>query len=237
MLPHIQLNSLSLNRGARQIFAGITLAINAGERVAIVGPSGIGKSSLLQIIAGLARPSSGAVTIGGQPVTAPPAAVTMMLQRPALLPWATVLDNVMLGLRFSGAARTNHAAAVARATNLLRNVGLADRINAKPFELSGGEQQRVALARALAPKPSVLLLDEPFSALDPVTRSGLRRDVAAIAEAANITLLLVTHDLDDASVLCHRVIRLSGNPANIVHDEHHAKPLYGHHSGILQTAA
>src|SRR5690606_144356 len=127
--------------------------------------------------------------------------------------------NVMLGLRFSGATRRDAAAARSHAFGLLERVGLANRADARPSELSGGEQQRVALARALAPKPSVLLLDEPFSALDPTTRTALRSAVAALARSNGVTLLLVTHDIADAEALCRRVIRLGGLPARITSDE------------------
>jgi NitT/TauT family transport system ATP-binding protein len=140
----------------------------------------------------------------------------MMLQRPALLPWASVLDNVMLGLRFTGPAHLAYDAARRRAVGLLAQVGLAERAGARPAELSGGEQQRVALARALAPRPSVLLLDEPFSALDTATRVELRRLVAQMAVEHSATLLLVTHDRADADALCSRTITLGGSPARIV---------------------
>ncbi|HEX7073783.1 MAG TPA: ABC transporter ATP-binding protein [Hyphomicrobiaceae bacterium] len=220
-MPHdlIDVRSLSLARGSRMVLENLTFSVRRGDQVAVLGPSGIGKSTLLQIIAGLIAPSRGSVVIGGRPVKGPLPSVTMMLQRPALLPWATVLDNVLLGLRFSGAVRRDAAAAKARAMGLLERVGLDDRADAKPAELSGGEQQRVALARALAPNPAVLLLDEPFSALDPTTRKALRSDVAALARSSGVTLLLVTHDVADAAALCRRVIRLGGSPAGIISDE------------------
>jgi len=215
----ISIRSLSLARGRRAILENLSFSVERGDQVAVLGPSGIGKSTLLQVIAGLLPPSRGSTVIGGKPVQGPLPNVTMMLQRPALLPWATVLDNVMLGLRFSGAARRDAVAAKSHAMGLLARVGLDDRAGARPAELSGGEQQRVALARALAPRPTVLLLDEPFSALDPITRAALRSDVSALARSNGVTLFLVTHDMADATALCRRVIRLGGQPARIVSDE------------------
>lgn len=215
----VEVRSLSLARGRRAILENLSFSVERGDQVAVLGPSGIGKSTLLQVIAGLIAPSRGSAVIGGKLVYGPLPNVTMMLQRPALLPWATVLDNVMLGLRFSGAARRDAVAAKSHAMGLLARVGLEDRAGAKPVELSGGEQQRVALARALAPRPTVLLLDEPFSALDPTTRTALRSDVSELARSNGVTLFLVTHDMADATALCRRVIRLGGQPARIVSDE------------------
>jgi NitT/TauT family transport system ATP-binding protein len=217
--PQIEIQSLRLVRGSRPIFEGLDLAIKRSDRVAIVGASGVGKSTLLAAIAGLTPFAGGSVVVDGRSVAGPARSVTMMLQRPALLPWANVLDNVLLGLRFSGEERRDPAGARKSAIKLLERVGLADRLSAKPAELSGGEQQRVALARALAPLPSVLLLDEPFSALDPATRSALRADVARLSAESGITLLLVTHDMGDASAMCRRIVRLDGRPARIVADD------------------
>nr|WP_284701337.1 ATP-binding cassette domain-containing protein [Rhodoplanes tepidamans] len=200
------------------VLDGIDLTVAAGERVALLGASGAGKSTLLQIVAGLAKPSDGVVTIGGRRVDAPLPGVTMMLQRPALLPWATVRQNVELGLRFSGLARRDPDLARMRVNTLLAQIGLGDRGDARPTELSGGQQQRVALARALAPKPDVLLLDEPFSALDMGTRAALRADVLRLATDAGTTLILVSHDLADAEALCTRAVLLSGHPGRVAED-------------------
>lgn len=214
----IHIRDASLAHGGRPILHGIDLSIARAEKVALVGPSGVGKSSLLQAICGLAPLSSGAITIDGRAVGGPVAAVTMMLQRPALLPWATAYENVALGLRFSGQFRQDAAKAERRVRDLLSRVGLADRDGARPSELSGGEQQRIALARALAPSPQVLLLDEPFSALDAETRNRLRQDVDRLTSDNGITVILVTHDLADATALCRRIVRLAGRPAVIASD-------------------
>lgn len=232
----ISVQSLSVARGGRDILGGVDLAVTEGERVAVLGPSGTGKSTLLQTIAGLGRPTSGTVSIDGTRVSGPVRSVTMMLQRPALLPWATAFENVLLGLRFSGDVSRDPCGSRDRAAALLDSVGLGERGAAKPAELSGGEQQRVALARALAPRPTVLLLDEPFSALDPVTRASLRDDVARLVTERGITLLLVTHDQADATALCRRVVRLGGRPARIVADDRIAIPT-SHDRDHLATAA
>ncbi len=218
MRSSINLQSVHLHRGKRPVIEALNLTIDAADRVAILGPSGVGKSTLLQAIAGLAPIHSGNILIEGRTVAETRHSVTMMLQRPALLPWASVRENVLLGARLSGVYRRDPLTAQRRAFELLERVGLADRCDAKPAELSGGEQQRVALARALAPSPSILLLDEPFSALDPDTRSLLRKDVARLARDTGITLLLVTHDLADATALCRRIVRLGGKPARIESD-------------------
>lgn len=214
----ISVRSLHIVRGNREILRGIEFRVEHGERVALLGPSGVGKSTLLHAIAGLSQPTSGKILIGGIQLQGPAQSVTMMLQRPALLPWASALENVLLGLRFSGAVSRDARACRERAMELLDGVGLSDRSAAMPAELSGGEQQRVALARALAPCPKILLLDEPFSALDPATRVSLREDVARLAAAQGVTLLLVTHDQADATALCQRAIHLDGRPARIVSD-------------------
>jgi len=212
------ITGLSHHHGRQTVLDRIDLTIAAGERVAVLGASGAGKSTLLQIVAGLQKPSAGAVTIGGRVVDRPLSGVTLMLQRPALLPWATVRENIELGLRFSGLTKREPAKARARATALLEQIGLSDRADALPSHLSGGQQQRVALARALAPEPGVLLLDEPFSALDIGTREALRADVLRLVESLGATLLLVSHDFGDAEALCTRVVRLGGRPGRIVSD-------------------
>ncbi len=206
----IDVQAVQVRRGRRSVLDGVSLHIAPGERVALTGPSGIGKSTLLLAVAGLITPQSGSIAIGGAPVTGPVASVTMMQQRPALLPWATAEENVALGLRFARRSGLDRAAIAGTVAALLATIGLADRGKSLPHELSGGQQQRVALARALAPDPSVLLLDEPFSALDPATREALRADVLKLTEARGITVVLVTHDSVDIEALCHRTLQLGG---------------------------
>ncbi|MDE2579139.1 MAG: ABC transporter ATP-binding protein [Hyphomicrobiales bacterium] len=214
----IDIRQLSYRFDANRALGPVNVQIRRGERVAALGASGVGKSTLLALVAGLKSPTSGEIFIGGAPVRGPSARATLMLQRPALLPWASVSENVALGLRFNGLARSEPQRAQARVADLLAAVGLADRADALPHELSGGQQQRVALARALAPQPEVLLLDEPFSALDIPTREALRADVSRIAQKQGATLVLVTHDIADAVALCDRAIVLGGNPGRVTAD-------------------
>ena len=215
MQAEIELQKLSYAFSEKHCLGPINLVVGRGERVALLGASGVGKSTLLALIAGLKSPSSGRIVVGGRDVVGPTPRVTVMLQRPALLPWATVSENIGLGLRFNGLARRDPAAAKRRVRELVDAVGLAGREGARPSELSGGQQQRVALARALAPEPEVLLLDEPFSALDLTTREALRADVARIARARKTTLALVTHDITDAVATCDRALVFAGNPGRI----------------------
>jgi ABC-type nitrate/sulfonate/bicarbonate transport system ATPase subunit len=195
---------LEVARGGRTVLRGVSFAAQRGERLAVLGPSGAGKSTLLLAIAGLARIARGSVTIDGRPPA--PGAAAIMFQTPLLFPWLDVLDNVTFGLDV--AARGAPTVRRARARDLLAMVGLGHVAARRPGELSGGERQRVALARALAVEPPLLLLDEPFSALDPETRARLREDVARLVAATGATLLLVTHDAADAAALADRVLRL-----------------------------
>ncbi len=188
----------------------IALHIMPGEQVALIGRSGCGKSTLLHMLAGLLMPSQGCVRIHGHQVTRPSAKWNMMFQKPSLYPWMTVAENAGLGLAFAG---RNDATKVAR---LLDMVGLSDKADANVQSLSGGQQQRVALARSLATSPDLLLLDEPFSALDAFTRAALQDEVARIARREKLTLVLVTHDIDEAVAMADRVLIMSANPGRIV---------------------
>jgi NitT/TauT family transport system ATP-binding protein len=214
--PHIQIHGLSHRYSGRRalVLDRVSFSVERGERLAVIGRSGSGKSTLLQLIAGLARPSSGQAHINGRLVHEPSPRCNLMFQRPLLFPWLDVAGNVELALRFSG----RQAQAPAKVARLLNLVGLEGYAKARANELSGGQQQRVALARSLAVDPEILLLDEPFSALDPVTRAELRREVDAIIDALGITLILVTHDVDDALSLADRTIVMASNPGRIVAD-------------------
>jgi NitT/TauT family transport system ATP-binding protein len=214
----IAIEDLSFQYGHTAVLAGLSCSIRAGEHVAIIGRSGMGKSTLLHLIAGLLRPARGRIAIDGIEVDGPVRGAVLMFQRPALLPWATVRENILLPLRFSGELRRNPQRAEDELRALLLQIGLTDRMTALPAQLSGGQQQRVALARALAAEPAILLLDEPFSALDPETRSSLRSDVRRLASARNATLITVTHDLADAAALADRALVLAGSPAKILDD-------------------
>ncbi|WP_245434121.1 ABC transporter ATP-binding protein [Pseudolabrys taiwanensis] len=193
----------------------ISLDIGTGEHIAVLGRSGAGKSTLLHLLAGLLQPSRGSIAIDGGALNNEIGHPVLMFQRPALLPWLSARDNVLLPLHFANAVRLDRAAATAKADGLIAQVGLGERADALPTHLSGGQQQRVALARALASDPAVLLLDEPFSALDQDTRAVLRSDIRALARARGMTLVTVTHDLSDAAALADRIFVLAGAPGRI----------------------
>ena len=214
----IAMTDLHFSHGSAAVLGGVSSTIAAGEHVAIVGRSGAGKSTLLHLIAGLLRPTRGQVLIDGVAAEWAARAVVLMFQRPALLPWASVRDNILLPARFSGELRRDPRRAQQSVSGLLAQIGLSDRAEALPAQLSGGQQQRVALARALAAEPRILLLDEPFSALDPDTRASLRNDVRRLASARGATLVTVTHDLADAAALADRALVLAGTPGKIVDD-------------------
>ncbi|MDQ0472899.1 ATP-binding cassette domain-containing protein [Labrys wisconsinensis] len=185
--------------GARQVLRGLDLRVEAGAFVAVVGRSGGGKSTLLRLLAGLERPSAGTVAIDGKPVTGIPAAARLMFQEPRLLPWQRVIANV--GIAREPGWRANALAA-------LEAVGLADRAEDWPSLLSGGQRQRVALARALESRPSILLLDEPFGALDALTRREMHQLLARLWRERGFTAVLITHDVDEALALAERVLVL-----------------------------
>jgi sulfonate transport system ATP-binding protein len=187
-----------------------TAEIGPGELVAIIGGSGCGKSTLLRAIAGLDRPSSGTVTLDGTAIAAPHPKIGVIFQEPRLLPWLSVAENIGFGLTdlTANARRQKVAAALAR-------VGLTDKANAWPRELSGGQAQRVAIARALVPQPEVLLLDEPFSALDAFTRRDLQDHLLDLWADTRPTLILVTHDVDEAVVLADRVLVMRPRPGRL----------------------
>lgn len=190
--------------GEREVLRGIDLEVAAGEIVAILGPSGCGKSTLLRIAGGLDRPTAGEVTIGDAPVTPFDVRTAVGFQEPRLLPWRSIERNVALGLP-RGTDRREGRAHVAR---LLELVGLADFSGHRPHEVSGGMAQRASLARALARNPEVLLLDEPFGALDALTRLKMQDLLLDVHRAEPTTVLLVTHDVDEALQLADRIVLL-----------------------------
>ncbi|WP_417350173.1 ABC transporter ATP-binding protein [Ferrimonas sp.] len=187
--------------------------IEPGEMIALIGRSGCGKSTLLHMLAGLLIPSEGCVRINGHQVSKPSAKWNMMFQKASLYPWMSVKENASLGLMFAG---VSSAEASARVDKLLDMVGLHDKKDVNVQSLSGGQQQRVALARSLATEPELLLLDEPFSALDAFTRNALQEEVPAICRERGITMVIVTHDIDEAITMADRVLIMSQNPGRIV---------------------
>jgi NitT/TauT family transport system ATP-binding protein len=199
-------------RGSVEALRGIDLEVREGEFVAIVGRSGCGKSTLLRIVAGLLATSAGQVVVDGRPVDKPRRDIAMLFQRPALLPWRSVLDNVMLPVEMFGWKRSAHRD---RALALLDMVGLGGFEKRVPHELSGGMQQRVALCRSLIGQPRVMLMDEPFSALDALTREELTVELQRIHMELAATTLFVTHSIDEAVLLADRVVVLSPRPGRV----------------------
>ncbi len=189
---------------------GVTLNVEHGEIVAIVGGSGCGKSTLLRAVSGLDRPTHGTVTLDGETITKPHEKIGIIFQEPRLLPWLTVAGNVGFGL--ADRPKGERAQRVAEA---LARVGLSDKAKVWPRELSGGQAQRVAIARALVPRPEVLLLDEPFSALDAFTRVDLQDHLLTLWADLKPTLVIVTHDVEEAIVLADRVIVMRPRPGRL----------------------
>ena len=190
----------------------LTLSIDEGEFIALVGPSGCGKTTLLSMIAGLMPPTDGTITIDGRPVSAKTGCVGYMLQRDNLFEWRTIESNVLLGLSVQKKLTPESRA---YAVGMLEKYGLGDFKNAYPTELSGGMRQRAALIRTLAFKPRLLLLDEPFSAVDFQTRMTVCDDVHAIIKNENKTALLVTHDISEAVSMADRIVVLTKRPATV----------------------
>ena len=198
-----------------EVIAGLDLEIAPRTIVALVGPNGCGKSTLLRVIAGLLSPREGTVQVEGRPVTGPDSRVGLVFQEPRLLPWRSAFANVSFPLEVAGRER---AAREQRVTDLLGLVGLRDWSRARPAELSGGMRQRVAIARALALEPAVLLLDEPFSALDSLTRERFNVELLRLWDRIGATIVLVTHSIAEAVFLADRVLVLSPRPAQLVAD-------------------
>lgn len=190
---------------------GVSLKVEAGEFVSIVGPSGCGKSTILRLVAGLLPVTTGSVEVSGSLVEGPRQDIGMMFQRPTLLPWKTALENALLPATFKGATRSRDD----EARELLGLVGLAGFEHTYPRHLSGGMQQRVALARLLMIGANVLLLDEPFAAVDELTRDRLNMELLKIHERTNATVILVTHNLNEATLLADRVIVMTPRPGVI----------------------
>jgi NitT/TauT family transport system ATP-binding protein len=193
----------------------VSFEVGAREVVAVVGPNGCGKSTLLRLIGGLLTPDEGTVDLGGEPVAGPDPRVGFVFQEPRLLPWASVSDNVGFPLRLADRPAAERDARVA---DLLDLVDLAGFAHARPHQLSGGMRQRAAIARALALEPAVLLLDEPFSSLDAITRERFGLELLRIWERTATTIVLVTHSIPEAVFLADRVLMLSPRPGHVVAD-------------------
>jgi len=219
--PMVELRNIDLRYftldGETEAVCGFSLAVSPGEFVAIVGQSGCGKSTLLSLIAGILEPTGGDVLVEGSPVTGPSPLCGYMLQHDYLFEWRTILDNVLLGAEIQG---LEHVASRIRAEALLRGYGLGEFMAHFPHQLSGGMRQRAALARTLCTDPQILLLDEPFSALDFQTRLALSDEVSEILRREGKTVILVTHDISEAVSMADRVIVMTKRPGRVkaVHD-------------------
>jgi NitT/TauT family transport system ATP-binding protein len=221
----LQLQNISLrynkDRSAPLTVRDINFSLHKGQFLAVVGPSGCGKSTLLKMIAGLLPPTLGQVLVAGQVVRVPLGNVGMAFQNATLLPWRNTLQNVLLPLEVAANQRQAYAhnprPFVERAKQLLEQVGLADFLQKHPYELSGGMQQRVSLVRALIHQPEILLLDEPFAALDAFTREELWAALQTLWQNSGCTVVLVTHDLREAVYLADSVAVMGGRPGEVLH--------------------
>lgn len=207
----LELQDLSIHLGGREILSPTSLSVARGEFVCIIGPSGCGKTTLLRAAAGFVAPTAGQVRRGGQPVQGPSREAAFVFQDygRALLPWRTVEGNVRLALEAAGVPAGEHASRINR---VLQTVGLVPHATKFPAQLSGGMQQRVQIARCLAQEPTLMLMDEPFGALDAMTRESLQDEVARLVHQQGLTVLFVTHDLEEAIYLGDRVVALRTSP-------------------------
>ncbi|GAC1339527.1 MAG: ABC transporter ATP-binding protein [Candidatus Dormibacteria bacterium] len=206
-------HTFATKRARVAVFEDFNCSVQAGEFIAILGPSGCGKSTLLRIIAGLIRPTRGQVVLDGTPVTRPGREVGMVFQDDALLEWRTAFENVMLPAEIKGISKS---AVAERAHELLGQVGLTDFQDSRPSQLSGGMKQRVAICQALVYQPRLLLMDEPFGALDALTRKQMQLDLQGLWRNQCNTVLFVTHSIEEAVLLADRVLVMSPRPARLV---------------------
>ncbi|MFL6126830.1 ABC transporter ATP-binding protein [Actinophytocola sp.] len=218
MLTVKELSKTYDTRGRRvEAIGEVTFSVADGEFVCVVGPSGCGKTTLLRCVAGLLPPTSGEVHVEGRRVTGPPDGLAVVFQEygRSLFPWLRVSDNVGLPLRAAGLPKAERTGLVAEA---LDSVGLGDAHSAYPWQLSGGMQQRVAIARAIAYQPRVLLMDEPFAAVDAQTRADLEDLIRSVWQRLGVTLVFVTHDIDESVYLGQRVLMLTSSPTTVAED-------------------
>ena len=207
----LQFDQVGIHLGGREILSPTSFSVARGEFVCIIGPSGCGKTTLLRAAAGFVTPSGGAVRRHGQAITGPTREVAFVFQDygRALLPWRTVQGNISLALEAANVATAERPARIA---SVLQTVGLAAHASKFPAQLSGGMQQRVQIARCLAQQPELMMMDEPFGALDAMTRESLQDELSRLVQSTGLTVLFVTHDLEEAIYLSDRVIALRANP-------------------------
>ena len=212
----LQGRALGFGYGARAIFEDVSLDVDRREIVCLLGGSGCGKSTLLRVLAGLAAPQRGTVSFLGKPLHEPHPRAALVFQQASLLPWLDVAGNIGFGLDFRRQPAIGKAAHHARIAEAVDAVGLGGNEHAFPAQLSGGMAQRVALARALAREPELLFADEPFSALDAITRAGMQTLLVDVVHRWHTAVLLVTHDIDEAILVADRILLMGGQPGAIV---------------------
>jgi ABC-type nitrate/sulfonate/bicarbonate transport system ATPase subunit len=219
--------SFSTPQGSLPVLDQISFSQNAGEVVSIVGASGSGKTTLLRIVAGLEAPDNGEVRLDGMSISGPGPERALIFQQFGLMPWLNVLDNVLFGLKTSGLSSREQEE---RAHDAIRRVGLEGFEDFHPKRLSGGMQQRVGIARAIAVKPALLLCDEPFASVDAMTRQTMQTDLLNIVTQEGASVLLVTHDIEEALFLGDRVVMFSSRPARVIEEIDVAIPKPREHS-------
>ena len=209
--PWLSVEGIARSYGGRPVFRDVWFGVARGEFVALIGHSGCGKTTILNILAGLEAPDAGTIIMDGQPVAGPALDRAVIFQSHALLPWLSALGNVAFAVR-SRHRGWGRAQVEAHASAVLGLVGLGDAVHRKPAELSGGMKQRVGIARALAIAPSLLLMDEPFSALDALTRGTLQDEVLRLVTGGQQTAFMITHDVDEAILLADRILLMTNGP-------------------------
>ena len=212
-VTHVVLDSVQKSYGEIEAIRDVSFALTAGEFVSVLGPSGCGKSTLLMIIAGLIHPSAGKITVGGSPVRGPRREIGIVFQSPVLLPWRSIVDNVLFPIEMLKLPQRRF---LPRALELLEMAKIGEFAHKLPRELSGGMRQRAAICRALIHDPTLLLMDEPFSALDAITRDEMELELLRIWQANQKSVLFVTHSIREAAFLSDRVLVMGRRPASMI---------------------
>ncbi|MDT0183949.1 ABC transporter ATP-binding protein [Microbacterium sp. ARD31] len=218
MTDAVTFTDLRVQYGASTVIDDLDLSIRQGDFTCFLGPSGCGKSTMLRIVGELLEPAGGEVTVLGEPTSTAWSQLAYVFQAPRLVPWRSAIGNIELGLQLRG-IRLNRKQRRLRAMESMETIGIAHLADRPAHQLSGGEQQRVAIARALAVRPKVLLMDEPFSALDVQTRRQLRQEIVSVWKNTGLTIIFVTHDVDEAIIVGNRVVVFSPKPTVLLADK------------------